>query len=374
MVDLIKRVLLIINPCAGRTSKRPGAYDIISCFPSNYEITTEFTKCTGDATRIVKEKAKDHDIVVCCGGDGTLNETINGIMDMPKRIPVGYVPMGTTNDLASTLGLSSDYKEAVKTIVDGHMNWYDVGLFNNRYFTYSAAFGAFTRSSYNTSQKMKNLFGYPAYFLNGMFTEVKNVENFKARVECDQGVFEGEFCFGSVTDSASIGGIFKIKEEEVKLDDGKFELFLVSRFNNFVQIPLLVAQMRRKEYDGKQILLFHTSKVKITFEKEVEWTVDGEYGGAHKDVIAHNLEKAIRIFSPPGKFFNADTPTDIDIDSEDTVKESKEKKEKKEKKERVPRKERREKKEVAAETEELPVSENVNEEQSETVTASDTNS
>ena len=350
MADLTKRVLLIINPCAGKSSKRAGAYDIISCFPSDYEITTEFTKCVGDATRIVKEKAPYHDIVVCCGGDGTLNETINGIMDMPKRVPIGYIPMGTTNDLADTLGLSSDYREAVKTIVDGHMNWYDVGLFNNRYFTYTASFGAFTRSSYNTSQKMKNLFGYPAYFLNGLFTEVKNVKNFKAKVECDQGVFEGEFCFGSVTDSASIGGIFKIEESEVKLDDGKFELFLVRKINNFVQIPLLVDQMRRKKYDGKNILLFHTSKVKITFEEEVDWTVDGEYGGAHKDVITHNLEKAIRIFSPPGKFFRADTPTDIDIEIKPEVKEPREKKEKKERKERPSRKERRENKDSAEET------------------------
>lgn len=347
MSELLKRVLLIINPCAGRNKKRARAYDIVKCFPANYKVTTEFTRCTGDATRIVKEKAKDHDIVVCCGGDGTFNETVNGIMDMPNRIPVGYIPMGSTNDLASTLGLPSDYREAVKLIVDGHMNWYDVGLFNNRYFTYTASFGAFTKSSYSTSQKMKNIFGYPAYLANGVFTELKNIENFKAKVECDQGVFEGEFCFGSVTDSASIGGIFKIKEEEVKLDDGKFELLLVNRFKNAAQIPALIAQMMRKEYDGKQILIFHTSKFKITFEKEVPWTIDGEYGGAHKEVITHNLEKAIRVFSPPGKFFNADKPTDIEVITEEPEKEPKEKKEKKE---RLPRKERREKKEAAEET------------------------
>ena len=369
MAELMKRVLLIINPCAGKSSKRAGAYDIINCFPSDYEITTEFTKCTGDATRIVKEKAPYHDIVVCCGGDGTLNETINGIMDMPKRAPIGYIPMGTTNDLASSLGIPSDYKEAVKLIVDGHMNWYDIGLFNNRYFTYTASFGAFTRSSYNTSQKMKNLFGYPAYFLNGLFTEAKNVRNYKARVECDQGVFEGEFCFGAVTDSASIGGIFKIKEEEVKLDDGMFELFLVRKISNFVQVPLLVAQMRRKEYDGKNILLFHTSKVKITFDEEVDFTIDGEYGGAHKDIITHNLERAIRIFAPPGKFFQSVVPTDIDIEIKP---EEKEPREKKEKKERVSRKERREKKELQT-GEAATAEQEVEQEISETAVASETN-
>lgn len=304
----IINVLLIINPCAGKTSKRPQVYDIIKHFPENYKFTTEFTRCSGDATRIVKEKIDGHDIVVCAGGDGTLNEVINGIMEMPKRVPIGYIPIGSTNDLATTLGIPSKLQDAVENIVCGHMNWYDIGLFNNRYFTYTAAFGAFTKSSYNTSQKMKNRFGHAAYIMNGL-TEWKNIESIHAVVECDQGTFEGDFAFGTITDSTSVAGLFKLDANEVRLDDGKFELVLVSALKNLAQAPALLRQMQKQNYDGKRIFMFHTSKVKITFDREIPWTVDGEFGGDHREVIAHNLSRAIRIFAPAGPLFDAVVPT-----------------------------------------------------------------
>jgi len=308
------RTLFIMNPCAGKSSKRPDVYDIVRLFPNNYEFTIEFTRCSGDATRIVKEKISDHDIVICAGGDGTLNECINGIMEMPRRIPIGYIPIGTTNDLATTLGISSKYQEAVATIVNGHLNWYDVGLFNNRYFTYTSAFGAFTKSSYNTSQKMKNTFGHTAYILNGL-TEWKNVENFHAVVECDQGTFEGTYCFGTITDSTSVAGLFKLNKDEVRLDDGKFELLLVSEVKNLATAPSILRQMQKQNYDGKKIIMFHTGHVKITFDRPVAWTIDGEYGGEHKDIIAHNLSKAVRIFSPKGPLFDSVVP-ELDLDKE----------------------------------------------------------
>lgn len=307
MTQYIK-VLLVINPCAGKTSKRPQVYDIIRRFPEEYKFTTEFTRCSGDATRIVKEKIADHDIVVCAGGDGTLNEVINGIMEMPKRVPIGYIPIGSTNDLATTLGIPSELDKAVENIVSGHMNWYDVGLFNNRYFTYTAAFGAFTKSSYNTPQKLKNRFGHAAYIMNGL-TEWKNIESIHAVVECDQGTFEGDFAFGTITDSTSVAGLFKLDANEVRLDDGKFELVLVSSLKNFAQAPALLMQMRRQDYDGKKIFMFHTGKVKITFDREVAFTIDGEFGGNHKEVIAHNLSRAVRIFAPAGPLFDAVVPT-----------------------------------------------------------------
>lgn len=302
------RALLVVNPCAGRTSKRPKVYDIVSRFPKAYEFDIEFTRCSGDATRIVKEKIEGHDIVVCAGGDGTLNEVINGIMEMPKRVPIGYIPIGSTNDLATTLGIPSDLDKAVDNILRGHLNWYDVGLFNNRYFTYTAAFGAFTKSSYATPQKLKNKFGHAAYIMNGLM-EWKNIESIHAVVECDQGTFEGDFAFGSITDSTSVAGLFKLDVNDVRLDDGKFELLLVSELKSLAHAPALLAQMRRQDYDGKRIFMFHTSKVKITFDREIPWTVDGEFGGAHKEVIAHNLSRAVRIFAPAGPLFDAVVPT-----------------------------------------------------------------
>lgn len=316
------RALLVINPCAGKTSRRPQVYDIIRLFPEEYKFTIEFTRCSGDATRIVKEKIADHDMVVCAGGDGTLNEVINGIMEMPKRVPIGYIPIGSTNDLANTLGIPSELDKAVENILKGHMNWYDVGLFNNRYFTYTAAFGAFTKSSYNTSQKLKNRFGHAAYIMNGL-TEWKNIENIHAVVECDQGVFEGEFAFGTITDSTSVAGLFKLNADEVRLDDGKFELVLISAIKNLAQAPVLLRRMQKQDYDGKSILMFHTSKVKITFDKEIPWTIDGEFGGAHKEVISHNLARAVRIYAPEGPLFDAVVP-EISFEDEKTEEEEKE--------------------------------------------------
>lgn len=301
------KALFIINPCAGKSSKRPSAYDMVRLFPENYEFTIEFTRCRNDATRIVKEKYAGHDIVICAGGDGTLNEVINGIMDMPDRKPIGYIPIGSTNDLANTLGIPSDLEAAVQNIVAGHMNWYDIGLFNNRYFTYTAAFGAFTKSSYNTPQKLKNRFGHMAYIMNGL-TEWKNIESIHAKVECDQGSFEGNFAFGTITDSTSVAGLFKLDANEVRLDDGKFELVMVSELNSLLSAPVLLRQMQKQIYDGKRIFMFHTSKVKITFDKEVDWTIDGEYGGGHKEIIAHNLSRAVRIFAPEGPLFDAVVP------------------------------------------------------------------
>ncbi len=303
MSDIRKKVLLIVNPCAGRTKSRAGTFEIVDKFSKNdYEFTVRTTTCQGDATNIVKRELDEHDMVVCCGGDGTLNETVNGVMDMPRRVPIGYIPSGSTNDLATTLGIPKDIKDATDLIMSGQLNDYDVGLFNNRYFTYVASFGAFTRSSYATSQKMKNKFGYAAY-LPSAIPDVFNIKKYKLRIEHDEGVIEDEFVFGSISNSTSVGGFFSFKEEEIKLNDGVFELLLCKslKFKNI--IPTLY-KVRHQDYDGKQLIFLHTKKLKVTcLEGEVDWTLDGEYGGKHKDVMVHVLNGAIHICSTENPLF-----------------------------------------------------------------------
>lgn len=294
-----------MNPCAGRTKSRAGTFDIVNKFSTNdYEFSIHTTTCRGDATNIVRKNYDDKQLVVCCGGDGTLNETINGVMDMPNRLPIGYIPTGSTNDLATTLGIPTDINKATDLIMSGHTNSYDLGLFNNRYFSYVASFGAFTKSSYATSQKMKNRLGHMAYILNGL-GELKNIRAVHMKIEYDGGVLEDDFMFGSVSNSTSVAGLFRFKPEDVKLNDGIFELLLVKKIS-LASVPVALGKIRAQQYDGKQIILLRTSKVKITSDESVAWTLDGEYGGAHKTVMIHVLEKAIDICSPENELFEKD--------------------------------------------------------------------
>lgn len=299
-----KNVLLIVNPCAGRTKSRAATFDIVDKFSSNdYNFTVRTTTCQGDATNIVKRELEGHDLVVCCGGDGTLNETVNGVMDMPRRTPIGYIPTGTTNDLATTIGIPSGISEATNLIMSGQMNDYDIGLFNNRYYTYVASFGAFSRASYATSQKLKNKFGYAAY-LAAAVPEVANIRKYRMRIEHDEGVLEGDFLFGAMSNSTSVGGFFKFKKEDVKLNDGYFEVLLVRTMPvNIPNILSVLNKVRHQQYDNKNIIFLRTSKLKITCDQEVDWTVDGEYAGAHRDVRINVLERAVDICSPENPLF-----------------------------------------------------------------------
>lgn len=300
-----KKVLLIVNPCAGRTKSRAATFDIVDKFSKNdYEFSVHTTTCRGDATEIVKKNYEGKDLVVCCGGDGTLNETINGVMDLPNRVPIGYIPTGSTNDLASTLGIPRGVDEATDLIMSGKRNSYDIGLFNNRYFSYVASFGAFTKSSYATSQKMKNRLGHAAYILNGL-TEWKNMKPVHMRLEYDGGAIEDDFSFGAISNSTSVAGIFKFNVNDVKLNDGFFEILLVRKIKP-ITAPAVLSKVIRQEYDGKQIIFLRTSKVKITCPEEVPWTLDGEYGGAHKNAMIHVLSRAVEICSPENSMFLPD--------------------------------------------------------------------
>lgn len=322
MSDKKSNVLLIVNPCAGRTKSRAGTFDIVDKFSSNdYKFSIHTTTCQGDATNIVRKHYEGKDLVVCCGGDGTLNETINGVMEMPNRVPIGYIPTGTTNDLANTLGIPSDIKKATDLIMSGHTNSYDIGLFNNRYFSYVASFGAFTSASYLTSQKMKNMFGHSAYLVKGFF-DWASIKSVHAKIEYDGGVIEGDFMLGAVANSTSVAGIFKFPKEEVKLNDGYFEVLLIKKINPLAA-PIFLKKIIKQEYDGEQIMFFKTRNFKITSEQPIAWTLDGEFGGEHKVSMIHVLSKAVNICSPENSLFLKEEPKIEVSESEDDEKNEK---------------------------------------------------
>lgn len=298
-----KKVLLVVNPCAGKTKSRISSADIINQFSEDdYEFTMKATTCQGDATNIVKNHLKDHDLVVCSGGDGTLNETINGVMDMPRRVPIGYIPSGSTCDLATTLGIPANVTMATDIIKKGNTNDYDIGLFNNRYFSYVASFGAFTKNSYTTPQKLKNRFGHAAYFIEAA-KEIKDIHGIHARVEHDGGIIEGDFCFGSISNSSSIAGMFKLREEDVRLNDGIFEVFLVRKMS-LPKLVKTVLEVQKQIYNPDKVIYLRTTKLRLTTPYEdVGWTLDGEYGGTHREVMVHILERAVKLCTPNNPLF-----------------------------------------------------------------------
>ena len=301
-------MLLIVNPCAGKNRKRASAQDVISKLSSvNFDFDVRETQRQGHATEIVKEFGADYDMIICCGGDGTLNETINGLLTLEKRIPIGYIPSGSTNDLAVTLGIPAKVDKAAEMITNGKINGYDVGSLNGRYFNYVASFGLGVELSYSTPQALKNILGHAAYMINGfvinLIPMIKNLKPVHMKIEYDGGVLEDDFYFGSFSNSTSVAGIFKLKGSDVKLNDGYFELLLVRGLKKNTEAFSMLGKIIRQEYDGEKIMLIKSKKVKITCDKETPWTIDGEFGGDLKDVDLEVHHRAFDIYSDNDELF-----------------------------------------------------------------------
>lgn len=302
----MKRVLIVINPCAGKDSKRINTGDVIRAFNNQgIECFEKTTTCHGDAVEIVKEYASDFDAVVCCGGDGTYNEVVNGVMACEKKVPVIYLPCGSTNDFAQSLGIPNNPETAAQMFVDNVVHQFDIGAFNDKYFTYVAAFGVGTSFSYNTSQKFKNKLGHSAYVIDGLLLNivsvVKNLKAYRMRIEYDEGVIEDDFYFGAVANTNKIAGLFKLDDFNVKMNDGKFEVLLVKK-SNIPGIVKVFLNALKSDFSDKNIEFFRTEKLKITAVEPVDWTIDGEYAGAHTQLDIENCNKAITLVSPDSDF------------------------------------------------------------------------
>jgi len=293
--------MLIVNPCSGRNRTRNGLTDLIGDFGSNGYFTTVYmTRGSGDATEYALKYASNYDLIVCRGGDGTFSEMLNGLMQLDIIPPIGFIPSGTTNELASTLKIPTDARIAAGTIFGNHAAYNDIGLFNNsRYFTYVASFGAFSECSYAASQKLKNQIGRFAYFVE-CAKEVKDIKPIPLRVECDDFVEEGEYVIGSVSNSHSVGGIIKLDENTVDLKDGKFEVFLGKNPGSVSGWKDLLLSIAKRDFDERYLRIIKTSKVCFTplGNDEIPWSIDGEFGGNNKKVDISVVHNAYRIFKP----------------------------------------------------------------------------
>ena len=294
-----KKMLFIYNPRAGKSQIRSNLLDMIDIFvKAGYEVTAYPTQAQGDGIRAVTERQIGYyDMIACSGGDGTLDEVVTGMMRCEKRLPIGYVPAGTTNDFAGSLGIPRSMEKAAKVIVDGKSFRCDVGGFNENIFVYIAAFGLFTDVSYETRQDMKNVLGHMAYVLEGM-RKLSKVRSYTMKVTSGDKVIKGDFIFGMITNSLSVGGFKKITGDNVKLDDGVFEVTLIRRPGNPVELNTIMAALLNRNIDTDLMECFTASELQIESAEEVAWTLDGEFGGRHSRVEIRNYKQALEIRVP----------------------------------------------------------------------------
>lgn len=293
-----KQLLLVLNPYAGQRKANRFLPDIIRLYwDYGYRCVTYVTGGPGDSTEYLAVHAKEFERVVCIGGDGTLNETIAGVLKAGVDIPIGYIPAGTTNDYANSIGLSADVMQAAKDAVAGEVRRMDVGTFNGRYFTYTASCGAFTRTSYTTPQSMKNTLGHLAYVLEGI-KDLRSIRPYHLKVETESSVIEDDFLFCSITNSTTIGGILKLNSQMVALNDGKFEVMLVRNPAMPMQLSSILHGITTMDLPNEMVYFFSAERIRVISQREIEWTLDGERAEGAPCIEMQNLHSAVQIVVP----------------------------------------------------------------------------
>lgn len=293
-----KKLLFIYNPHAGKAQIRSNLLDIIDIFTkAGYTVTARPTQKRGDAEEAVINRSRDYELVVCSGGDGTLDEVVTGMMKCEDKTPIGYVPAGTTNDFARSLKISGNMQKAAADIVNGRDYACDAGIFNDDIFVYIAAFGLFTDVSYETKQQVKNVLGHLAYVLEGA-KRISSIPVYHIRAEHDGEVLEGDYMFGMITNSRSVGGFSKITGKNVDLNDGLLEVTLIKAPYNMVELNLIVTSILGSKFHGDYMQTFKTSAITVESDEEIPWTLDGEFGGKHKEVSIKNAFQALHLIIP----------------------------------------------------------------------------
>lgn len=292
-----KKLLFIFNPRSGKGQIRNQLMTIVDTFvKSGYEVTIYPTQAKADAVRKVVEASDEYDLVVCSGGDGTLDEVVTGMMQCDGIVPIGYIPAGSTNDFAQSLKIPKNMLQAADIAVNGQPFPCDIGEFNEDYFVYIAAFGLFTDVSYETNQDLKNILGHAAYILEGT-QRIFNIKSYKLKVISEEAELEGEFIFGMASNSTSVGGFKKLTGPDVMLDDGVFEVMFIRMPKTLLELNEIISSLVSGN-DTKMIEAFKTSALTVIAEEEIPWTLDGEYGGEHTRVEIRNMKHAVEIMLP----------------------------------------------------------------------------
>ena len=289
-------MLLLVNPKAGQKKAAKALWEIIDIFNrAGYSVITHITAGNNDGRQAVLQHAEDVDVVVCSGGDGTFNETISGVIESGKNIPIGYIPAGSTNDFAASLNLSGDVLKAARDIAAGDPDDLDVGSFDGRYFSYVASFGLFTKASYATPQEMKNIFGHAAYILSGM-QEISQIKSYHLRFTLADGTqIEDDFVFGAVSNSTRFGGVLNLSKDLVDLQDGKLELLLIRAPKDILELADCVRALQHQTYDCPMITFLKDSRFQISAPEDLNWTLDGEKQTGKAEIEVTCLHKGITL-------------------------------------------------------------------------------
>ncbi len=293
-----QKLLFIFNPKSGMGLIRNSLVDIIDTMvKAGYEVTTYTTQAPKDATRKVMEDGAGYDRIICSGGDGTLDEVVTGIREAKLSIPLGYIPAGSTNDFATSLGIPGNMVKAAEIALGDNTALVDIGKFNEDTFVYIAAFGIFTEISYETPQDLKNMLGHLAYILSAV-KSLASIPNRSMRIEVGDRVIEDSFIYGMITNSLSAGGFKGITGKNVKLDDGEFEVTLIRGPQDPLELNEIVGFLTGIIPETKMVYSFKAKDIRLTCTEEVPWTLDGEFGGCRANVEIHNLCKKLQIVVP----------------------------------------------------------------------------
>ncbi|MEA5026686.1 Diacylglycerol kinase [bioreactor metagenome] len=291
------KVLFVFNPLSGVVQIRNQLLNIINCFSkAGYDLTVYATQAQNDAFRLISQKAAEYELIVCSGGDGTLNEVVNGLLVSQAHVLLGYIPSGSTNDYAASLKLPKNMFKAAELITEGRPAVYDMGLFNERYFVYVAAFGAFTSVSYNTPQETKNLIGHLAYVFEGI-KSVGSIKEYMMEVITEGATYYEPFIYGMVTNSLSVGGLYNMSRSNVELDDGLFEVMLIKSPKTAFDLTSITSYLLGIDASSPFVEVFKTRSIRFITDEAIPWTIDGEYGGTLKTAEITVLNKAVQIIS-----------------------------------------------------------------------------
>ena len=293
------KLLLIVNPCSGRAKMKNELLKVVEILSADDTLVTVYpTKSRGDATSFAETiKEGDYDTVVVCGGDGTLNEVITGFMNSGVKVTLGYIPSGTLNEWSAGLHISRNIRQAAADITTGNKKLLDIGKFDDRYFSYTASFGAFTEASYSAPQDVKNVLGQAAYFFEGI-KSLGNIKPVHLKFKTEERETEGDFLFGAISNSMSVGGIVKFKESLVKLNDGNFEILLIRNPDNILGLQPILDGIIRQDFDRAGMEFFSAERVTITGGDGLSWTLDGEYAEGKGELTVTNIHNAIELLLP----------------------------------------------------------------------------
>ncbi len=291
----MKKLLLLANIHSGKGIIEEQLASIINYYNvSEYEVTVYISQYSGHIEKIARERGSNFDVLVCCGGDGTLNETVNGIMSLEKKPALGYVPCGSTNDFASSIGIPLNIEDSYKKAIDGKIFDLDIGRINDKHFVYVAGFGLFTNISYETPQNIKNVLGYQAYLLEGL-KQLTNIKSYRLSIEYDGGTINDDMIIGLISNSNSIAGMKTIFKNYADLNDGLFEVLLVKTPKNVNLVKSIITSILEKDFDPELFYSFKTSHISIKCSEEISWTIDGEYCGSYDKADISVMNKAVEI-------------------------------------------------------------------------------